>query len=228
MTLENLWEKYEGADVNLSILPDEIIRHGKFITFPAQKIIVSSGEFPRYLYFIKSGKTVGSRNYADGNEYNYFQLDQHNGSIGLLEILAQKDKYIATIMCVTKVEALRIESEIIYEYIMDNQEILRRCITFVARDLYMRSGNDGILYYLDGINRLRHYLINYYETYNKAGKRVTVLEEYQDIAKQIGVSIRTVGRSIRRLKDNKEIISVNKKIVITGEKRKVLFQNLWS
>lgn len=224
--LEKQWEKYEGTDVNLSIFPEEMIKQGKTVIFPPHKIVVSRGEFPTYLYFIKSGRTVGSRDYADGNEYSYFQLDHRNGNIGLIEILAKKDKYIATVKSVTEMEALRIESEIVYRYIMENPEMLRRCITFVARDLYMRSGNDGILYYLDGLNRLRHYLLDYYETHKEQGRQIVVTAEYQDIARRLGVSIRTVGRSIRKLKDNKEIMSVNKKIVLTKESRELLFQNL--
>lgn len=228
MALTKLWENYKGTDVNLSVFPEEIIKQGKIITFPHQKIIVSQGEFPAYLYFIKSGRTIGSRDYADGNQYSYFQLDKNNGNIGLLEVLAKKDQYIATVMSVTEVEALRIESEIIYQYIMDNPDMLRRCITFVARDLYMRSGNDGILYYLDGIDRVRHYLVDYYETHKERNDQIVVTAEYQDIARQVGVSVRTVGRSIRKLKDNGEILSVNKKIILTNEKKEILFQKLWS
>jgi CRP-like cAMP-binding protein len=226
--INELWEKYKAEEVNWSIFPEKILEQGKTVKFAAQKMIVSRGEFPNYLYFIKSGKTVGSREYADGNEYNYFQLDQSNGNIGLLEILAQKNEYVATVMCITEVEVLRIAADIIYAYIMETPEMLRRCITFVARDLYMRSGNDGILYYLSGINRLRYYLINYYEARKDRKSKVVVEDEYQDIAKKIGTSVRTVGRSIRILKDNKEILSVNKKCIITEEKRRLMAKKLWS
>jgi len=228
MTLEKLWENYKGTEVNLSVFPEEIIKQGKVITYPPRKIIVSRGEFPTYLYFIKSGRSLGSRDYADGNQYSYFQLDKSNGNIGLLEVLAKNDQYIATVMSITEMVALRIEAGIIYQYIMENPDMLRRCITFVARDLYMRSGNDGILYYLDGLNRLRYYLIDYYETHKDSGEQIVVTAEYQDIARQVGVSARTIGRSIRRLKDSEEILSVNKKIVLTQEKKEILFQRLWS
>ncbi|MFP3155493.1 Crp/Fnr family transcriptional regulator [Lachnospiraceae bacterium ZAX-1] len=226
--LNELWEKYKESEVNLSVFPEEIRKQGKVIQYSKRETIVSRGDFPKYLYFIKSGKTVGSREYADGNAYHYFQLDQSNGNIGLLEILSQKDAYIATIMSVTEVEVLRIASDIIYAYIMESPKMLRRCITFVSNDLYMSSGKDGILYYLDGINRLRYYLIQYYEKHKEGKEKVVVMEEYQDIARQIGTSIRTVGRGIKKLKDNKEIVSVNKKCILTDEKQQIMFQKLWS
>jgi len=229
MNLKSEWVKYENeVTFNLSILPREIVNIGKWITCPPKTIIVTRGEFPEYLYFIKSGTALGTKNYIDGNEYNYFQIDKNNGNIGLLEVFARKDAYVATIMSVTEVVALRIEAAIIYDYIMNNSEMLHRCITLVAEDLYKRSGNDGIFYYLDGLNRLRHYLVNYYDAHKEASSIIVVDAEYDDIAKNIGVSIRTVGRSIHQLKELEEIISQNKKIIITEDKYQILLSNLWT
>ncbi len=56
---------------------------------------------------------------------------------------------------------------------------------------------------------------------------VTVEAEYQDIANSVGISLRTVGRSLRKLKDREEINSIRKKLIITKEKYDILFDNLW-
>lgn len=226
--LDQLWKKYPHAEMDMFVFPEEILSQGKRITYKSREIIVSRGDYPQYLYFIISGVTIGSREYEDGNAYDYFQLDTKNGSIGLLEILAQKSQYIATVMSISEVEILRIDSAIIYTYIMENPEMLRRCVTHVSRDLYAASGNNGILYYLNGVNRLRYYLVSYYDSHKSSGKKVIVQEGYQDIARQIGSSIRTVGRGIHTLKENQEIISINKKIVLTEKEREILSNNLWS
>ncbi|MGL6198339.1 MAG: hypothetical protein ACRC3H_05325 [Lachnospiraceae bacterium] len=114
-------------------------------------------------------------------------MDQFDGNIGILEILAKKQSYVATIVSITKVETVRIKSRINYDYIMNEPAVLRQCVTLVAQDLYRISGNDGILYYLSGIDRLRYYLINYYEEHHKDGGQVTVYAQYQDISKKVGV-----------------------------------------
>lgn len=215
MELDKLWKKYEEAPFNLTTLPQRLIDCGERITFRPGKVIVSRGDLVEYIYFIRSGKAIGTRDYADGNEYNYFQVDQSDGNIGVLEILAKKRKYVATIMSYTEVETIRIKSTIIYEHIMKNEAVLRQCIILVAQDLYRISGNDGILYYLSGIDRLRHYLVKYYEEYRQGNEKVVVNAQYQEISKTIGVSIRTVGRSIRQLKEQGEILSQNKKIILT-------------
>ncbi len=216
MSIQKKWAHYADETIfNFSILPEKIRKYGKELTFQPKQFIVFRGDFLRYIYFIKSGSALGTRNYADGNEYNYFVVDCNNGSIGLLELFAREPEYIASIMCTTEVTVIRMEAEIIYDFVMENQEMLHRCITLVAQDLYKRSANDGKFYYLDGINRVRHYFVDYYNAHLKENRRqVTVYAEYRDIATSVGISIRTVGRSIQKLKENGEIHSKDKKVVI--------------
>ena len=216
MGIQSKWAKFESETVfNFSILPEKIQKYGKEMAFHPKQFIVSRGEALKYIYFLKSGSAMGTRNYTDGNEYNYFVIDQENGNIGILELFAREPEYIASIMCTTEVIAIRMDAEIIYDFVMENTDMLHRCITLIAQDLYKRSANDGKFYYLDGINRVRHYFVDYYNEHLKEGSRkITVYAEYRDIAAGVGISVRTVGRSIQKLKDNGEIRSVNKRVVI--------------
>lgn len=228
MELRKAWEKYQHeVTFNISILTEEVKKQGVLLEFSPKSLIVSRGEFPKYIYFIYSGIATGIRDYEDGNEYNYFQIDKSNGSIGLLEVLARKEQYVANIKCMTDVKAIRIESAFVYDLIMSDITMLRRCITLIADDLYMRSGNDGILYYLKGLNRVRYYFVSYYEKYKGKEKKVIVYAEYQEIASKIGISIRTVGRSIKQLKDTGEILSEKKKIVITEKQYQSMVKNIY-
>lgn len=224
MSIQKKWARYANETIfNFSILPKHIQRYGKELSYEPKQFIVFRGDCLRHIYFIKSGQALGTRNYEDGNEYNYFAIDCENGSIGLLELFAREAEYIASIMCTTEVTAIRIDAELIYEYVMENQEMLRRCITLVAQDLYKRSANDGRFYYLDGINRVRHYFVDYYNTHLRENHReVTVYAEYRDIATSVGTSIRTVGRSIQKLKMNGEIRSRDKKVVIDEDNYRLL------
>ncbi len=228
MGIQQKWAQYEHQTIfNYAILPQEIQNKGKTITFQPKQFIVSRGDFLRYVYFIKNGSAMGTRNYADGNEYNYFLIDQQNGNIGLLELFAREPEYIASILCTTEVTAIRLDAELIYDYVIKNPEMLRRCITLIAKDLYQRSANDGRFYYLDGINRVRHYFVDYYHEHLKdPKKKVTVYAEYRDIAASVGVSIRTVGRSIRQLKEKGEIQSSGKKVIIDADNYALLLSSL--
>lgn len=231
MELQEAWKKYRDETVfNYSIVPEALKRKGERMKAGPRTMIVSRGEFPRNVYFILEGTVAGIREYADGNEYSYFQLDKNNGNIGLLEILARKDRYVATIVSVTEVELVRIDAALIYETIMQDISLLRRGTALLADDLYKRSGNDGILYYFQGIDRVRFYLVSYYEEH--AGEtetdQVIVCAEYQDIASSIGMSRRTVGRNLQKLKACHEIGSFRKKTTISEKQYRRMLGSLYS
>lgn len=218
MKLKKMWEKYDAeTEFNFSVISDFIDEFGTEVVYEPNSVIISRGDFPNYVYFVKKGIAVGLRDYEDGNEYYYFQVDKTNGNIGLLEIMSRRERYIATITCLTKVTAVRIESALVYQLIMSNISLLRRCSMLLAEDLYSRSGNDGIFYQYKGIDRVRYYLIRYYE--NSKNSRVMgsiyINDYYKDIANQIGVSIRTVGRSIKQLKELNEITISNRKLTMS-------------
>lgn len=226
MNLKELWKHYsEDGVFNIGALPKELIAKGTRVEYKPNSVMVSKGEFPDNIYFILEGNVAGVREYSNGNVYSYFRLDETNGSIGLLEILAKQEKYIATIVTVTEVKALRIDSAVVYRAIMEDIGFLRKCSNMLSDDLYKRSGNDGVFYYLSGIDRVRYFLTNYYndhpERKNEKGQMI-VQAEYQEIANTIGMSIRTVGRNLQRLRETDEIRSERKKIVI-GQKQ---YENL--
>lgn len=195
------------------MLPGALQRQAETILFSACSLIVTRGEMPSYIYFIQSGIVAGVREYENGNEYNYFRLDNANGCIGLLELLAQETRYVASIICMTEVTAACIDAAAVYCAIMQDINLLRRCTALLASDLYQRSGSDGAC----GIDRVRYYLIAYFEENSKHGDSVIVREEYQDIASHIGMSVRTVGRNIQKLRQSGEILSKNRHILMTRE-----------
>lgn len=232
MKLEKLWEKYKSdGDFNLQVLPESLIKQGVLVEYEKNSILVSRGERPDYIYFIQEGMVAGIREYVNGSTYSYFQLNNTNGSVGLLEILAGKDSYIATLSTITKVKALRIDAALVYQTIMEDKELLRQCINLLSDDLYKRSGNDGIMYYMSGLDRVRFFLITYYESHqnmkNVKGE-VLVEVEYQDIANGIGMSIRTVGRNLQKLKKNDELKNIQKKIIISEQQYEKLQANIYS
>ncbi|WP_159721261.1 Crp/Fnr family transcriptional regulator [Enterococcus sp. CSURQ0835] len=188
-------------------------------------VIVTRGDFPTDIYFLLSGVAVGTRDYEDGNEYDYFQLDKANGSIGLLEILAQKETIIATVTCLTKVDAVRVPAAVVYDWIMNDLELLRLSANLLADDLYRRSGNDGLFYRFEGVDRVRHYLVAYYEE-QPAASFIEIHETREKIANKLGLSVRTVGRALKKLREHQEVISHERKLFIGEAEYARLQKNL--
>lgn len=227
MKLEQLWGKYAAeTEFNYAVISGLLGDHGTTLEFEPDSVIVSRGDFPHHVYFLIEGVAIGLRDYEDGKDYNYFQVDKTNGNIGLLEVLSRKKKYIASITSLTKVTLVRVDSAIVYELIMSNTSLLRRCTVLLADDLYNRSGNDGIFYHFKGIDRVRYYLVRYYEMNKKATETITINDYYKDIANQIGVSTRTVGRSMKQLKDLNEISGSDRTLTMSDEQYRKMKQNI--
>ena len=58
------------------------------------------------------------------------------------------------------------------------------------------------------------------------GQKILVEPDYQTIASNIGVSVRTVVRSIQKLKELGEITSVRKKIYISERQQLIMLEEI--
>lgn len=218
MNLTELWEYYsEETTFNFSSIESLLSDNTVDISFKQGSTVIYRGDFPDYIYFIKQGKVAGIRDYEDGNDYHYFELDHTNGCIGLLELLGRREEYIATVTCLTDVIAVRVNASTLYQLIMTHDSLLRRCTSLLASDLYKRSGNDGLLYRYKGIDRLRYYLVKRYEEqFVREGEvELVITESYEEIATKLGLSIRTVGRSAQQLKHANEISNTKRTLAMT-------------
>ncbi len=216
MRLEELWSKYSSYNqFNYSILPKELKEKGIPVTYRPNEVIINQGDFPLHIFFIIEGIAFGTRNYNDGNNYRYFTLTPSTGSIGLLEVVAHKPRAVATVIAATDMKMLKLDSAVAYEYITNHTEMLRRCAYIVADDLYQRSGNDGFLYYKRGLERVRYYLVQYYLMHHTGEEALIVEPDYQTLASNIGLSVRTVVRCVQKLKQTDEISSLRRKLTIT-------------
>ncbi len=226
MDLKKLWSKNTYDFFTLSDLPVEIRKKGTVVTYPPRSVIINRGDFPEHIYFLESGTALGTREYTDGNNYYYFKITKENGALGLLEVLSHKPRSVATVVASTEVRVLKIKSSVVYDFILKDKKSLFDCLYTVANDLYYRSGNDGILYYQRGLDRVRYYLIQYYDTHEKVDGRVYVVSDYQTIAANIGVSVRTVVRGMAKLKEQGEVTSFKKKLSVSKEQYDIMLASV--
>jgi len=197
--LEEAWQKYDVSYHKLlDLLPQELLKQCRRITYEPGECIINEGDTIAYIYFIESGIADGMKRFENGKDYQYFKLDKVNGAIGLLELFSRQRSVIATIVARTEVVILRVDAAELYMHVVENNELLLRYTFHIAKDLYNDSGKNGHLFYQNGLERLCFYLTNYYMS-AELQDTVIVRQSYQTIANQIGVSIRTVGRAVQYL-----------------------------
>ena len=93
--LEKLWQQYRTEmTFNVGVLPESLKQQGTVLTFAPKSTVCLRGSFPEYIYFVLSGEAVGIREYINGQEYSYFQLNAENGVVGLLEVLRSEERRV--------------------------------------------------------------------------------------------------------------------------------------
>lgn len=103
---------------------------------------------------------------------------------------------------------------------------MRKYLYLVSQDLYCRSCNDGLLYYIRGIDRVSYYLVKYYASHNYMYEKLTIPSNFESISMNIGICVRTVGRSIRKLRERGMISITGKHITMSYEQYKRMQQAL--
>ena len=228
MNLQDSWNQL-GIDTGLNYADIEKRLNGHYqrLIFKAGQRVLERGDFPSNVFLIVKGEAIGQRHYEDGSQYHYFQVNKENGNLGLLEVLSRQEKYVATITAITDIEVLKVDSARVYELIMSDLELLRKCSFLLADDLYRRSNNDGLYYFYSGIDRVRLFLTSYFEERSLFLKKqeIAVDASYQVIANQVGLSVRTIGRSIKKLKELGEVEVSGKKITLTNEQYEKMQRN---
>jgi CRP-like cAMP-binding protein len=223
--LDKLWKEYHANNFfNYSSVKSFVDVNGIKFTLEKGAMVVEEGNTPEFVYFIVKGVVVGRRTYKDGNEFRYFEADNQIGNIGLLEVLACKNKYVASVECLTDVSLIKVPASMIYAKIMENPILLRKCVSLLANDLYQTSSKEGRLYRLSGINRARLFLAEFYK--NSKENKVTVKKKQKELAAELGVSVRTVDRVIRSLSLKGEITYRDRKIVLLPENYEKILSNL--
>lgn len=202
MKIESVWRQFDiSYDNALDLLPKSLATCCTRRNYIPEEIIVSEGDSLEYVYFIESGIVDGMKRFESGKDYQYFRLDRSNGAIGLLELFSRKREIIATILAKTNVSILRISADELYSFAMNDLPLLRKISYHIANDLYVDSGLNGKLFYLNGFERVCFYLTDYFQKNAGSQSSVNVGQSYQAIANHIGVSQRTVVRAIRDLRE---------------------------
>ena len=110
---------------------------------------------------------------------------------------------------------------------MNDIQLLRVSANLLSNDLYRSSRRDGLFNHLEGIDRVRQFMIEYYRQ-NKVqnGEFVKVNLNRLQIGNQLGLSIRTVSRSYQQLIANGELTNLQRKIYIDERNYERLIMNM--
>lgn len=209
-------KKQEYMNVLFRNCTEEVKYYMSIVEVDADQTFIKAGEECRYIYIVLSGKVTGVE--WPMNEKSYFFKDFGPGDFfGEIECFAGMAKYRISILSSTQCRLLAIPSVYYMEWMhmdvdalyMRTQENMKRLVTQTAEARkYL---------FMDGKDRLMVHLVRKYEQRQPLPSILELKQTRTRISEEVGISMKTLNRSIKKLEDM-QLIQLNKgKIVITKE-----------
>ena len=200
-------------------MPEDIKRQTTHKVFLPGESLMRKGERATHVYLLTRGSTRVSNEFASGQRYTFASLDTPD-LIGDLEVLSGQGAYAASNEAVTTCEVIAMSAETFLQWMRMDSEFALTVAQMLAAKMYPSSNEAGRVKFLPSLERLHSYLI----------KRLGTIEadtfilhtSRQQIADDIGTSVKTVNRGVAKLKEAGLIGLLHGKISINKEQQKAL------
>ena len=200
-------------------MPEDIKRQTTHKVFLPGESLMRKGERATHVYLLTRGSTRVSNEFASGQRYTFASLDTPD-LIGDLEVLSGQGTYAASNEAVTTCEVIAMSAETFLQWMRMDSEFALTVAQMLAAKMYPTSNEAGRVKFLPSLERLHSYLI----------KRLGTMEadtfilhtSRQQIADDIGTSVKTVNRGVAKLKEAGLIGLLHGKISINKEQQKAL------
>ena len=206
-------------DFILSHMPEEIRRQTTHRTYMSGETIVRKGEDARHVYLITRGSTRVSNEFSSGQRYTFAALSEAD-IIGDLDVLAGKSVYAATNEADSTCEVIAMRAETFLQWMHLDNEFAVAVARMLAAKMYPTSNEAGRIKFLPSLERLHSYLLK------RLGDIETDLfilhTSRQQIADDIGTSVKTVNRGVLKLKEAGLITLLHGKITMDKEQQQAL------
>lgn len=209
-------EKGEMRDF-LTNIPIRLKEIAVPVMFKKNNFVIIKGEKAEYAYFILKGNLSVQSDFLDGNVYQFSELGE-GSVISDLEVLSGRYVNAATAIALEDTLTLRVAISDFADELKQNPEFLYYVSSAMARKMFVSSYGRGRNLYRIGVYKVAVYLTKYVEITGFCNGRVKILKRREEIAKEIGISIRTVNRAICVLKEDKNV-SIEKGKILINERQ---------
>ena len=202
---------------------NEIKNNCKIKKFEKGKIVVLKENNIKSMYLHCKGQMKVRNEFENGFVYDFAVIEPIS-YIGAMEIMANKDTYSSTLQATADSIIIEISKEDFINWIENDHKLALDVLHFVSDNMYKQALKTGEVLAYPAICTLINYLINVFESENK--DEVFIEKTREEIASILGVSVRTINRNLKILKEEK-LLSVSRKgILITKKQCEKLYEKL--
>lgn len=225
MSLENFINNNPDlADLFIK-MPNKIKEHCVMQNYSAKTVLLKKDAKPKYIYIISCGTLRIFNEFENGRILQTANIKDMD-FVGLIEILAAKDKIAATVETVTDCTALRIPKDDFLKWIENDSNLAVMLAKKIANDFYNISYSNGRLLLNSSMYTLVSFIIEYVKNDIANDNTAFVNKKRQQIADELGISLRTVHRNVKKLKELGIITISTGKIYVNNKQYKMLLNKL--
>lgn len=174
--------------------------------FPPKTVLLKKDDDVKWVYIFCNGTVIVKNEFENGQLYNFTEVDSVD-FIGEVEVLAGETQIACTVETTTNCTLLQLTKEDFMKWIECDHNLSIGIAKSVAKKMYPTSYHNGDIMFYSGIYKVVSFIIKYSDKISYVESRKCIKTSRQEIGDKIGISIRTVNRSIKKLKD-KGLISV--------------------
>ncbi|RKD27144.1 CRP/FNR family transcriptional regulator, cyclic AMP receptor protein [Caminicella sporogenes DSM 14501] len=216
MSVEKIIKENPYLQKLLKTMPEDVKQRAVLKEFFPTDILLKKDEEVNCVYLLYSGTLRVINEFPNGTVYGFAYIDSTE-IIGALEILAKEKKIAATVEAVTHSIALRISKEDFIKWFESSIDFTMEMAKMLAKKFYPTVCKNGEVFMNSSIYSLASFIIRSVEEDIKEGKTGIINKKRQYIADELGVSLRTVYRAIKKLKEDNLITVIKGKIHVSRE-----------
>lgn len=203
----------------IEFMPESIRPQVSHRTFRPGEFVVRKGERADHVYILTKGTTRVSNEFASGQRYTFAQQNVPD-LIGDLEVLAGQEYFSATNEALTECEVLAMTVETFKKWMRRDNHFACAIAQQLASKMYPTSNENGQIKFQPSLQRLQEYLVKRVQL--SPSEHFVLRTSRQQIADDIGTSVKTVNRGVSKLRDAGLITLLHGKISISVEQQKKL------
>lgn len=226
MTILELLKKDALAREWLLKIPQGLREQSGLVSIPAGETILRKGVPIGHVYLLLKGRIKVLNAMPDGNFYSWLTMDACT-FICNLEVLTDSPVNYSQIDAAADCALLQMPLEAFRDWLHKDIDFLWLVSTDCAKKAHRVSYDMGHGAYKSGFEKVVGYLIKYCGQY-PPGSRATVLEKTRpEMAGEIGVSVKTVNRSLKQLRQDGQISILAGKVCVDRQQMAALAE-IWS
>jgi len=216
MNFDDLLKSEPQLEKILLGMPPEIRLRCYVKKILAGATLLRKGEKVKYVYLLIKGEAKVINEFENGRLYIYARI-LSTSFIGELEILAGEMEHAGTVEAITDCRVLAIAAEDFTKWIECDQKILMVVCKGLAEKMYPTSNENGTVMFLSSRSKVQSYIVKNYRERQKMVEPFLLDKTRQQIADEIGISIKTVNRCVEKLKAEGLVFIKRGKIYINKE-----------